>query len=193
MTKNRLRDELNISISNAPRTAEDIEDRRRAAARRQGRGSGIGSTGRTLDNGESEIEESIPTQASTARGDKDLNAEEKVSLSPSTPSTAGDSIQSAENIRSFQEKRHEILALVIDEASLRQYTAKSPEKGICVTVDGNGRLLDMSVSPDMLKTQQSKVISSLIMTVIAQARAGATSDWLTHLQDAQKLVDEDVQ
>ncbi|MFB4299321.1 YbaB/EbfC family nucleoid-associated protein [Actinomadura sp. NTSP31] len=178
---NSLKAQLNVSVPKAPRTAQEVQERRRAAAYHRN----------NVDDGQPD-RSAAPTESPLGPEARSfvpptaqyrilpLTPEDAQSLEPAASDLSKVALNADEN-QNLLEVQQNKLALTIEEASSRQYTGGSSNNGAIVTVDGNGCILQLHISPHLLKREQSKTIATLIMSAISQARSMAAKDWAASL------------
>ncbi|MEU6748928.1 YbaB/EbfC family nucleoid-associated protein [Spirillospora sp. NPDC046719] len=178
-----LRDQLNVSISNAPRTSEEIEDRRRAAARRQRVRIDVDSDSMAREDRYLEPQLDRHTQAAIFKRELFVKPQEETPIPSSTSPASGGDLSNVKDVQNYGNVHLKQIADLAEKASSRRYVGESRNKEVRVAVDGNGGLLSMGVSHRMLRKEQSRIVSSHIIAAIEQARTKASSDWLTEFQD----------
>ncbi|MEU9018286.1 YbaB/EbfC family nucleoid-associated protein [Actinomadura sp. NPDC048394] len=176
-----LKDQLNVSVPKAPRTAQEIQERKRAAAyHRKHVVDGQDHPPETPTKGSPAPEARLLVPPMTPYRTAPSSTKEALSSEPTTSDLIEVSLKVDEN-QKFLEVQQNKLALTLEQASSRQYTGGSNRNGVMVTVDGNGSILQLHVSPHLLKHEQSKLISTRIMSAISQARSKAAEDWAASL------------
>ncbi|MBO2458526.1 YbaB/EbfC family nucleoid-associated protein [Actinomadura violacea] len=178
---NKLRDQLNFSVPVAPRTDQEVIERKQAAVSPQG-SQDDSRPRRATDSALTEPEgETLPPMPPVPR--RNHTHSPHGGLAPPSPETSrtDDHSSLTNEIQEFSDARQKELTLAVEEASRRQYLGGSGGEEVYVKVDGNGRILDLHVSHRLLKTEQSRTISALLMSAIAHARSKAASDWMAAL------------
>lgn len=74
--------------------------------------------------------------------------------------------------RELQAKRYQIEELE-EELAEQRITAATNDRTITVVVDGNGRVVDLSITTEALRSHHRELIGSRIVSVVQQARLQA--------------------
>ncbi|GGV26640.1 hypothetical protein GCM10010182_56750 [Actinomadura cremea] len=89
------------------------------------------------------------------------------------------------DVRAFRSSYREKVNRALGMAAGRTFT-NSTIKGIKVTVDGNGLLLDMAISDDIWRSKPVRTIEDLLLSAINEARSLATEEWVSVFRGESK-------
>ncbi|HEU5027538.1 MAG TPA: YbaB/EbfC family nucleoid-associated protein [Spirillospora sp.] len=178
---NKLRRQLNVSVPSAPRSDEEVEERKRRASSKQGSEESKYFCG-TTECSEIVPDAEVPSfvEALPRRYYVHPVRREPAAPLPPTPDV-GNTLSDNHDVREFTEARQKKIELVVEKASRRLYTEEGKDREVSVKIDGNGQIIDLSVSNYLLRREQSQTISALVMSVITRARSKAARDWMTSL------------